>query len=81
MFRSATFAVILIFAIVSLLVGAFGLSFNCKPCRKSPCAFAAVYGVSIFLVWIVFIIVGSVITGVSNVAPDDIGKFCALGET
>lgn len=75
-FRVGVFIVVLLFAIVALAVGGAGVCCQCKPCRKSPCAFAACYGISIGLVWIVFIIVGSIVTGVSNVGPKQIKSIC-----
>jgi hypothetical protein len=76
-FRSVTFAVILVFALMAIVVGSGGVMCLLKPCRKSPCGFAACYGLSIFLVWIAFVIVGSVITGVVSVSNREIEKVCS----
>lgn len=76
LFRNGIFAVVLIFSLLALAVGAFGVGFQCKPCRKSPCGFAVCYGISIGLIWIVFIIVGSIVTAVSTVSSENIGKMC-----
>lgn len=79
LFRTVTFLVVLIFAILAMCVGSGGLMCLLKPCKKSPCGFAACYGISIFLVWLAFIIVGSVITGVVVAAPKEIEKVCNSG--
>ena len=75
-FKNGIFAIVLIFSLLAIAVGAFGVGFQCKPCRKSPCGFAVCYGISIGMIWVAFIITGAIVTTVSTVSSNAVGKVC-----
>ena len=76
LFRDLTFAFILVFAIITLCVGGAGMGCTLKPCRQKPCGFAIAFGSCIMLIWVVFIVVGGIVTFVSTVEVDALARVC-----
>lgn len=46
------------------------------PCKNGNRIFPVLYGVPLFFVWMVFFIVGCILTGVSTSAPEEIQAYC-----
>jgi len=62
--------VVLIGAVSTIILGSFGACCTSNCCNK--CWFAVIYGVTLFIMWVVFVAVGGVITGVSVVGPQQV---------
>merc|ERR1712185_704669 len=75
-FKNALFGVLLTFSLVAIGTGIGGAMCGCTPCRKASCCWAVVYAIPLGLVWIVYLVVGIVITGVSTQGIETIQKFC-----
>lgn len=63
--REIIFLVIMVFALITIVLGGFGSMCLAPCCNK--CGFAVVFGVMLLFMWIVFITVGGVVTTVSVV--------------
>lgn len=75
-FKNAMFATLLVFSLVAIGTGIGGALCGCAPCRKASCCWAVVYAIPLGLTWLVYLIVGIVITGVSTQGVDTIQRFC-----
>ena len=74
-FHSSTFGVLMAFACSAILVGAFGAGCFCKPC-KEKIALPILYGIFLFFVWVIILVIGIVVTAVSFSSPEAIQSFC-----
>lgn len=74
-FHSSTFGVLMAFACSAILVGAFGAGCFCKPC-KEKIALPILYGIFLFFVWVIILVIGIVVTVVSFSSPEAIQSFC-----
>lgn len=75
-FSRGIVAALLVFSIWALGVGISGLMCFCKWCREGGCCWAVIYGCVLFIAWIFFIIMGSIVTGISMSGPETIQAFC-----
>jgi hypothetical protein len=74
-FHSSTFGVLMAFSCTAILVGAFGAGCFCKPC-KEKIALPIIYGIFLFFVWVIILVIGIVVTGISYSSPGAIQSFC-----
>jgi hypothetical protein len=63
------------FSCSAIIVGAFGAGCLCKPCANSI-ALPVIYGIFLFFIWIIILIVGLVVTGISVTSPSTLQSFC-----
>lgn len=75
-FRKGTFTTLLIGSLATILIGALGTCCNCKTCKNNSCCWAVFYGSVLFFLWMIFLVVGSLITGLSAAGPKHIEGFC-----
>lgn len=68
------------FSCSAILVGAFGAGCFCKPC-KEKLALPILYGIFLFFVWIIILVIGIVVTAVSFSSPEAIQSFCTGNTT
>lgn len=81
--RNGVFGALLVFSIVAVIVGGFGMSCLCGPCKPdATCARAwpITYGIILSVVWIVYFVVGGIVTGMATQLPEAIQQSCG-GET
>lgn len=78
--KSMIFASLLVFSLVGIVVGAAGMTCGCGPCCKpqGTCyrLWPVLYGCILFFVWLIYMIVGGIVTGISTAAPENLQKFC-----
>lgn len=74
-FHSSTFGVLMAFSCSAILVGACGAGCFCKPC-KDKIALPIIYGIFLFFIWVIILVIGIVVTAVSYSSPDAIQSFC-----
>jgi hypothetical protein len=79
-FHTSTFAILMAFSCSALIAGILGSGCLCKPCVNNL-ALPIVYGITLFLVWIVILIVGIIITAVSFTSPTELQNFCSGNTT
>jgi hypothetical protein len=79
-FHSSTFGVLIAFACSAILVGACGAGCMCKPC-KDKIALPILYGILLFFVWVIILVIGIVVTAVSFSSPEAIQSFCTGNTT
>ena len=78
-FRTASFAILLAFSCTAFLVGLSGAFCLCKPCHKDGkggCCWPIFFGSTLFIVWVIWILIGAFVTGVSFAGPNQIQQFC-----
>jgi hypothetical protein len=63
------------FSCSAILVGACGVGCFCKPC-KEKIALPIIYGIFLFFVWVIILVIGIVVTAVSFFSPEAIQSFC-----
>ena len=78
-FRKATFIAILLASLVAILLGILGSLCLCKFCKKHSCCLSVGYGTTLFFVWIVFIIVGAILTAFAFLRPEQVQQLCTVG--
>ena len=79
MFRNGTFIAMLVASIVAILIGLLGSLCLCKVCERNSCCLSIGYGTTIFFVWIVFIVVGAILTAFAFLSPDQVQSLCTVG--
>jgi len=79
-FHSSTFGVLIAFAGSAILVGACGACCLGKPC-KEKLAFPIIYGILLFFVWVIILVIGIVVTAISFSSPTAIQSFCTGNTT
>ena len=77
--RIVVFGVILVASVVTIMLGSLGVGCVCKPCNNRCCPF--MYGTMLTLVWLVFVIVGGIVTGLGTAAPEAFDQVCVGAET
>lgn len=77
-FRQSIFTVVLIASLTAIGVGVGGALCMCKACAN--CCAAVAFGIILFFVWIIYLIAGSIVTGISNLGFDAVGKICHANE-
>lgn len=75
-FKNMTFGVLLAFSLVAIGTGVGGALCGCAPCKKKSCCCAVLYAVPLGLVWLVYLIIGIVVTSVSTQGAESIQSFC-----
>ena len=75
-FANGSFATLLIFSMWAMAVGFSGTLCFCKWCAEGSICWPILYGVTLFVAWIIFLIMGSVVTSVSISGPEQIQAFC-----
>jgi hypothetical protein len=79
-FHSSTFGVLMAFSCSAILVGACGVGCFCKPC-KEKIALPIIYGIFLFFVWVIILVIGIVVTAISFSSPEAIQSFCTGNTT
>ena len=74
-FKNSTFGVLIAFSCSAILVGACGVGCFLKPC-KEKIALPIIYGIFLFFVWVIILVIGIVVTAISFSSPDAIQMFC-----
>lgn len=74
-FRQFTFALILLGSLVAIITGVLGTMCTCGRCKKNRC-YVIFWGISLSLVWVIFIVVGLLIIGNAKGAPEVIEGMC-----
>jgi hypothetical protein len=74
-FRIGTFVAMIIAALLAICVGCFGSCCTFKPCIKHR-GYSICFGLTITLIWIIFIVVGGVMTSISEMGPKQIDLIC-----
>jgi len=78
--KGGVFAVLLIFSVVAIIVGAFGMCCGCPTCSDpEKCChkgYPILYGIILSLVWIVYFVIGGIVTTLATQVPDEIQKSC-----
>ncbi len=64
-FKTITYAILLAFACLAFVTGIFGTTCGCKPCAKGSICWPVWFGISLFFVWIITLIVGAILTAIS----------------
>jgi len=75
-FKSLSYGSLLAFSFLAIITGIAGTTCGCKPCRGGNICWPIMFGISLFFVWLITLIIGSIITGVSMSGPEQIQKFC-----
>jgi hypothetical protein len=73
-FRQATFALLVVGAIATMVTGCAGTMCVCKPCKPIWCSM--IFGTVLMGCMVLFLVVGSIITGLSMAGPKHIDAFC-----
>lgn len=68
------------FSISAIVIGAFGAGCLCKPCKKTL-ALPIIYGIILFFVWVIILVIGIVVTAISYSSPEAIQSFCTGNTT
>jgi VIT1/CCC1 family predicted Fe2+/Mn2+ transporter len=68
-FKNIIFAILIAFSSLAILIGILGTLCKCNPCKKSIC-WPVWFGIMLFFVWIVTLIIGSILTAISFSSPD-----------
>jgi len=79
-FKNSTFGVLITFSCSAILVGACGVGCFCKPC-KEKIALPIIYGIFLFFVWVIILVIGIVVTAISFSSPEAIQDFCTGNTT
>ena len=77
-FRHSTFGVLIAGSAVTMLIGCFGAMCLCKPCSRVYCS--VIFGSILLVCWVLFGVIGAVITFFSAAGPKQMDAFCR-GET
>ena len=65
------------FSILAVIIGFAGLTCSMERCREDKCKCSTyLFGISLMIVWLVYIIVGAVIAGTSATAQTGLNDFC-----
>jgi hypothetical protein len=75
-FKNVSMAVLLGFSGMTILIGFAGMTCLCKPCLNNGVCWAVLYGIAVFVLWIVMLVVGAIVTGVSLIGTSQIESFC-----
>lgn len=67
---------LLTFSLIALFVGIAGTTCGCAPCATGNRVYPVLFGIPLMMVWLVFLIMGSVVTGVSTTSQDTLQEFC-----
>lgn len=73
------FGSLLAFSIIALITGASGMTCACGPCKPASTCYRVwpiLYGVALFFVWLIYFIVGGIVTGISTTGPQMIQDVC-----
>lgn len=79
-FHSSTFGVLIAFSASAILTGACGASCLAKPCKENR-AYPIIYGILLFIVWVIILVIGIVVTAISFSSPTAIQSFCTGNTT
>lgn len=79
MFRNGTFIAMLVASIVAILLGILGSLCLLKFCERNSCCLSVGYGTIMFFVWIIFIVVGAILTAFAFLSPDQVQSLCKVG--
>ena len=63
-FKNSSFAVLVTFSALAVIVGAFGACCLCKPFSSFRC-FSIIYGLMLFGIWLGILVIGVLITTIS----------------
>ena len=66
-------------SIVAILLGLLGSLCLCKFCERHSCCLSVGYGITIFFVWIIFIVVGAILTSFAYLSPSQVQSLCEIG--
>lgn len=69
-FSNGSFATLLIFSLWAMAVGFSGTLCFCKWCAEGSICWPIIYGVTLFVAWIMFVIMGAVVTSMSVTGPE-----------
>lgn len=77
-FKNTTFGFLLVLSLIAILAGFGGISCAFKPCAEGSCRKFGprIYGCSLMFIWLVYVIVGGILTGTANTAPEMLEEFC-----
>jgi hypothetical protein len=79
--RQGVFAALLVFSIIAIFVGGSGMSCVCGPCTPASdkCCYRGypiAYGTLLSFIWLVYFIVGGIVTAMATQLPDEIQNSC-----
>lgn len=74
-FATSSFGVLIGFSAIALLTGICGATCFAKKCAENR-AWTIIYGFILVVIWIVFVLMGIILTAVSVNGPDVIQAFC-----
>jgi hypothetical protein len=75
-FKTVVYAILLGFACLALVTGIIGTTCGCKPCAKGSICYPVWFGILLFFVWIVTLIVGAIICAISFTGETQLQQFC-----
>jgi hypothetical protein len=76
-FRNGSLATLLVFSIVAILTGLAGTLCLCKgPWSSGHIGWPIGYGIVLFFVWVVTLVMGSIVLAVSTTSSNSIHEFC-----
>lgn len=75
-FKNLSYGTLLAFSFMAIITGLAGTTCGCKPCAKGNICCPILFGIALFFVWLITLIVGSIITAVSFSGPEQIQTFC-----
>jgi len=75
-YKNISFGFLFAFSMLAFVTGIAGTTCACKPCAEGSICWPIMYGVPLFFVWLVTLILGGMITTVSVVGPEQIQGFC-----
>lgn len=65
------------FSILAIIIGLAGLTCGMEKCRNDECKCSTyLFGISLMIVWLVYLVVGIVIAGTSATAQEGLNDFC-----
>lgn len=76
-FKTVSYAILLAFACLAFITGILGTTCGCKPCAKGSICWPVWFGLSLFLVWIITLIIGAILTAISFSGVDQLQAFCS----
>jgi len=77
--KQGIFGCLLTFSLIALFTGVGGMTCGCGPCKPGGCwhrVWPVFYGIALFFVWLIYIIMGGITVGISAGAPEQIQSFC-----
>ena len=64
--KNGVFGGLCAFSLIAIITGIAGTTCGCGPCKTGNRCYPIMYGIPLMFVWLVFMIIGGIVTGIST---------------